>query len=116
MSGKFGLMDDSDEVPSASEVKIDLTGFGPIKKRQPLSLAEIDAAAAPHGFISREAGPKFSEVVPPSRRRRTGPAEPARQLAVRLIESQYARFLAYADRYQLTYHDAIKKLLDDAGE
>jgi hypothetical protein len=44
------------------------------------------------------------------------PAEPVRHLAVRMIQSQYDRFVGYADRYQLTYHDAIKKLLDVAGE
>ena len=52
----------------------------------------------------------------PGRRRRAVPAEPVRHLAVRMIQSQYDRFVGYADRYQLTYHDAIKKLLDAAGE
>lgn len=115
MSGKFGLIDDPQERPDQAEGKIDLSGFTPVKKRFPVNLAEIDAAAAPHGFVSREAVPL---AAPGSliRRRRAMPAEPARQLAVRLSESQYARFLAYADRYQLTYHDAITKLLDHAGE
>jgi hypothetical protein len=116
MSGKFGLMDDADESANKAEGKIDLSGFAPVKKRSPINLAEIDAAAAPHGFISREAVPITAVAAPITRRRRAVPAEPARQLAVRLVESQYARFLAYADKYQLTYHDAIKKLLDDAGE
>ncbi|AXC16140.1 hypothetical protein ACPOL_6936 (plasmid) [Acidisarcina polymorpha] len=39
-----------------------------------------------------------------------------RSLAVRMIQSQYDRFVSYANRYELTYHDAIKKLLDSAGE
>jgi hypothetical protein len=116
MSDKFGLMDHPDETPLKAEGKIDLSGFAPVKKRFPVNLAEIDAAAAPHGFVSREAVPIPTASAPIIRRRRAMPAEPARQLAVRLVESQYARFLAYADRYQLTYHDAIRKLLDDAGE
>lgn len=116
MSGKFGLTNGSEEDSTATGDKIDLSGFEPVKKRFPVNLAEIDAAAAPHGFISREVPPSAPKVIPPTRRRRIGPAEPARQLAVRLSESEYLRFLRYADRYQLTYHDAIQKLLDDAGQ
>lgn len=116
MSGKFGLMDDPQERPDKAEAKIDLSGFTPVRKRLPVNLAEIDAAAAPHGFVSREAGQPAAAAAPVARRRRAMPAEPARQLAVRLTESQRTRFLSYADRYQLTYHDAITKLLDDVGE
>jgi len=116
MSGKFGLTDDSDEAPSTSEGKINLSGFSPVRKRFPVDLAEIDAAAAPHGFISREAAPKMPDAIVQRRRRHKGPAEPARQLALRLVESQYLRFIAFADRYELTYHEALIKLLDDARE
>ncbi len=116
MSSKFGLMDDADEAVTPSEGRIDLSGFAPVQKRSPVDLAEVDAAAAPHGFVSREATPRITESTTPGRRRRAVPAEPVRHLAVRMVESQYDRFVGYADRYQLTYHDAIKKLLDAAGE
>ncbi len=116
MSSKFGLMDDADEAVTPLEGRIDLSGFAPVQKRSPVDLAEVDAAAAPHGFVSREATPRITESTPPGRRRRAVPAEPVRHLAVRMVESQYDRFVGYADRYQLTYHDAIKKLLDAAGE
>ena len=116
MSSKFGLIDDPDDVVEQSEGKIDLSGFAPVKKRSPIDLAEVDAAAAPHGFVSREVAPVVAEAASPGRRRRAVPSEPTRHLAVRMVQSQYDRFVGYADRYQLTYHDAIKKLLDAAGE
>lgn len=116
MSSKFGLMDDADDVVARPEGKIDLSGFAPVQKRSPVDLAEVDAAAAPHGFVSREATPRITELTVSGRRRRAVPAEPTRYLAVRMVQSQYDRFIGYADRYQLTYHDAIKKLLDAAGE
>jgi hypothetical protein len=116
MSSKFGLIDDTDDAVEPSERKLDLSGFAPVQKRSPIDLAQVDAAAAPHGFVSREATPILTEVAMPGRRRRAVPAEPVRHLAVRMIQSQYDRFVGYADRYQLTYHDAIKKLLDAAGE
>ena len=117
MSSKFGLIDDPDDVVERSEGKIDLSGFAPVQKRSPIDLAEVDAAAAPHGFVSREAVPVITEATAtPGRRRRAVPAEPTRHLAVRMVQSQYDRFVGYADRYQLTYHDAITKLLDAVGE
>jgi hypothetical protein len=116
MSSKFGLIDDADNLVERSEGKIDLSGFPPVQKRSPIDLAEVDAAAAPHGFVSRESTPVVSEAVTHGRRRRAVPAEPTRHLAVRMVVSQYDRFVGYADRYKLTYHDAIKKLLDAAGE
>jgi hypothetical protein len=115
MSSKFGLIDDPDD-SGRSEGKIDLSGFAPVQKRSPIDLAEVDAAAAPHGFVSREAVPVVAEAATHGRRRRAVPAEPVRHLAVRMIQSRYDRFVGYADRYQLTYHDAITKLLDAAGE
>jgi hypothetical protein len=116
MSSKFGLIDDTDDVAERSEGKIDLSGFAPVRKRAPIDLAAVDAAAAPHGFVSREAVHAIAEAATHSRRRRALPSEPTRHLAVRMVQSQYDRFVGYADRYKLTYHDAIKKLLDAAGE
>jgi hypothetical protein len=116
MRSKFGLIDDPDDVVERSEGKIDLSGFAPVQKRSPIDLAEVDAAAAPHGFVSREALPVVAGAATPGRRRRAVPSEPTRHLAVRMVKSQYDRFVYYADRYKLTYHDAITKLLDAAGE
>ena len=116
MSSKFGLIDDPDDAVEPSERKIDLSGFAPVQKRSPIDLAEVDAAAAPHGFVSREAVPVITEPATHGRRRRAVPAEPTRHLAVRMVQSQYDRFVGYADRYKLTYHDAITKLLDAVGE
>ena len=42
------------------------------------------------------------------------PLEPTRHLAIRLVSSEYDRFVAYADRHQLTYHDAISRSLDSS--
>jgi hypothetical protein len=117
MSSKFGLIDDADDAVARPEGKIDLSDFAPVQKRPPIDFAEVDAAAAPHGFVSREAGPVVKEAsTTHGRRRRAVPAEPTRHLAVRMVQSQYDRFVGYADRYKLTYHDAIMKLLDAAGE
>lgn len=115
MSGKFGLMDDSDELDEGADGKIDLSGFAPVKKRSPIDVVEMDAAVAPHGFISRESTPVPVEFGR-QRRRTASPRTATRYLAIRMDEPQYVRFLRYADRYELTYHEAIKKLLDAAGE
>jgi hypothetical protein len=116
MSSKFGLMDEPDDDVKRSEGKIDLSGFSPVQKRAPIDLAEVDAAAAPHGFVSREAAPVVAEAAMSGRRRQAVPSQPTRHLAVRMVKSQYDRFVGYADRYKLTYHDAITKLLDAVGE
>lgn len=116
MSSKFGLISDADDAPERSDGRIDLSGFAPVQKRSPVNFAEMDAAAAPYGFVSREAAPAITGGATHGRRRRAVPSEPTRHLAVRMVESQYDRFVGYADRYKLTYHDAIKRLLDAAGE
>jgi hypothetical protein len=104
---KFGLLDEEVE-PSIADR---LAAFPAVKPRaNPADLAAIDAAGAVHGFVSRE----VAAVV--SRRRRAIPAEPTRHLAIRLTSSAYARFVAYADREKLTYHDALVQLMDTAGE
>jgi hypothetical protein len=116
MSSKFGLTDDAEEIVERQDGKIDLSGFAPVQKRPPIDFAEVDAAAAPHGFVSREATPLITGVANKQGRRRATTPEARRHLAVRMVKSQYDRFVGYADRYKLTYHDAIAKLLDAAGE
>ncbi len=111
---KFGLLDDDSaptNVPAPQPSLSDrLNQFRPVERRPVLDVKASDAAAAAHGFVSRE-------VAPPRIRRRRAPVlEPTRHLAIRLTESQYNRFVAYADRAQLTYHDALAQLLDEAGE
>jgi hypothetical protein len=102
---KFGFdpEDDSMEV-SKNDLANKLASFPPSAPKTAIDLAAVDAAAAPHGFISREAGK--------SRKRRVRPTEPKRQLSVMLPESKYNRFVAYADRHRLTYEEAISRFLD----
>lgn len=108
---KFGLEPDEPETVGPNLAQR-LAAFPPVPPRPRLDLAAVDAAAAPHGFISREAG-GLNASSSPSRRRRIGVAEPTRHLAIRLTLRQYDAFVAYADEHELTYQDAIVKLLDD---
>ena len=115
---KFGLLGDEEADATAEPESLSnkLAAFSAVRPRTPIDLQAVDAAAAPHGFVSREASATPSVSMAQGRRRRAVPAEPVRHLAIRLGASQYDRFVAYADRYQLTYHDSIKKLLDSVGE
>ena len=115
---KFGLLDDDDTqvLPSHTTTISDrIAAFAPIRSRGVIDLEAIDAAAAPHGFISRESA-EGGLLRPAGRRRRAIPSEPTRHLAIRLNEKGYDRFVAYADRYKLTYHEALIRLLDLVGE
>jgi hypothetical protein len=85
-----------------------LANFPPSAPRSPINLSEVDAAAAPHGFVSRE--PRVG------RKRRTLASEPKRHFSFMMPASQYDRFIAYADRHRLTYHEAISRLLDGAAD
>ena len=114
---KFGLLDEEEPVsalPATMSEK--LAQFPRVTPRPAIDLAAADAAAARHGFTSRELPEPVAPEPPHTRRRRAIPAEPTRHLAIRLTASAYARFVAYADRHQLTYHDALGQLLDDCGE
>lgn len=116
---KFGLLDDEEPVqPAPATMAEKLAQFPRVTPRPAIDLAAADAAAARHGFTSRELPELVPEPAPAphTRRRRAVPAEPTRHLAIRLTASAYARFVAYADRHQLTYHDALSQLLDDCGE
>jgi hypothetical protein len=108
---KFGLLDEEPDGPSIADK---LAAFPVVKPRAGLvDLAAVDAAGAAHGFVSREVA---AAIEPASRRRRAIPAEPTRHLAIRLTNSAYNRFVAYADREKLTYHEALMLLLDTCGE
>jgi hypothetical protein len=110
MSSKFGLPPETDSGGSPpSSISERLANFQPSQPRK-INIAEVDLAAAPHGFVSREP----VEIAPPvSRRRRRAQKEPTRGLGIRLPISQYQRFVEYADKYGIGYHDAIKQLLDE---
>ena len=113
---KFGLLDEieSDFTPNPTSIGDRIAAFSPTRPREKLDMTAVDAAAAPHGFTSREATVSI-EVQPATRRRRALPSEPTRHLAIRLNASAYSRFVAYADRYKLTYHDALVRLLEGGG-
>ena len=113
---KFGLMDEMEEVSpqdNPSSLSEKLASFPAAAPKHRIDVAAADAAAAPHGFVSREAGSVAAALHPiSSRRRRLTPVEPTRHLAIRLTATQYDRFVAYADKHRLTYHDALTRLLE----
>ena len=110
---KFGLEPEEEETQPLSDLSAKLASFPPVSPRQRLDLAAVDAAAAQHGFVSRES--TAQGYANSGRRRRFGTLEPTRHLAIRLPVSQYDRFVAYADEHQLTYHDALARLLSEVG-
>lgn len=114
-SNKFGL---PEEEPAPVEREVGslnrrIANFQPSQPKN-INLEEVDSAAAPHGFVSRE--PTFvvnrSETRRPRRKIMT---EPTRNMGIRLGVSQYDRFVAYADKHRLSYHEALIRLLDQAG-
>lgn len=116
---KFGLSDFSDEPKETEVVPLSdrLATFSAQRERHVIDVVALDAAAAQHGFTSRERSDATTSMnAGRGRRRRATPAEPTRHLAIRLGSSEYDRFVAYADRYQLTYQDALAKLLDNVVE
>lgn len=95
---KFGFEPETEEDPALA--------FEPTPVQRPVAaLAEIDQAAQGHGFTSRE-------KAAPRRRRRVVRQAGTRFLALRTTEDLYDRFVAYADRFELTYNDALEQLLD----
>jgi hypothetical protein len=108
---KFGLLDAEDEPQTGASLADKLAAFPVVKPRAAVDFAAMDAAAASHGFVSREAIP-----LKETRRRRAIPAEPTRHLAIRLTSSAYDRFVAYADRHKLTYHEALIQLMDSCQD
>lgn len=112
---KFGLDPEEPEVDASTRNFAERLAAFPISsQRHRLDLAAVDAAAAPHGFVSREA--PAAPPPPTGRRRRLGVPEPTRHLAIRLTMAQYDEFVAYADAHQLTYQDAVVRLLAEARQ
>jgi hypothetical protein len=105
------FFEDLENDPPSTEtpgIKEKIASFAPVRARPTINIAEVDAAAAPHGFISREPGQ-------PRRKRKLAVSnEPTRHLAMRCRASVYERFLVYADKERLHYHDALERLLDIA--
>ena len=105
---KFGF------IPEHEEKEDDLAlQFEPSPVSRPIhSIVESDRVAEAGGFASRERSVPSEKL----RRRRTYREPATRGLALRMTEAQFARFLRYADRHELTYTDAVCQLLDLAGE
>lgn len=115
---KFGLLDESAEERLKGDASIDhkIALFSAVRPKMVVDVEAIDAAAAQHGFTSREPASRGDAPLSSGRRRRAVPSEPSRHLAIRLPSSGYDRFVAFADRQKLTYHDALIRLMDKAGE
>ena len=116
---KFGLIEEEEPistVPNTPSFSERLAAFPTVAPKHTIDIEAMDAAAAPHGFVSRESSPAQSVPRQQGRRRRIVTVEPTRHLAIRLAASQYDRFVAYADRHKLTYHEALIRLLEAAGE
>lgn len=106
---KFGLdLEPEDNGAAKTDLASKLANFPPSTAKTAIDLSAADAAAAPHGFISREATPK--------RRRRVVPTEPKRQLSILMPVSKYERFVAYADRHRLTYEEVISRFLEQVAD
>lgn len=106
---KFGLdLDPDSGAEKRNDLANKLASFPASAPRTMIDLAAVDAAAAPHGFVSREAAPV--------RRRRVVPSEPKRQLSILMPVSKYERFVAYADRHRLTYEEVISRFLDSVND
>lgn len=104
---KFGFEAEEDSIGSPkSDLASKIANFPPSIPKTAIDLKEVDAAAEPHGFVSREVSSRG--------RRRVVPSEPKRQLSVMMPVSKYERFVAYADRHRLTYEEAISRFLDRA--
>lgn len=110
---KFGLLEEKSKPSLKSSLGDRLAEFPAVRSRVAPNLEAMDAAAAEHGFISREV-PAQAGTRSAVRRRRVVSGEPTRHLAIRLPASAYDRFVAYADDRKLTYHDALLELLDRA--
>jgi hypothetical protein len=107
----FGLPeltpDKSPSQPAEPDLSQRLAKFTPTTPRR-IDTAVMDAAAAPHGFTSREPAPP--------KRRRVAPREPRpNNMGIRLSDSEKARFVAFADKNRLNnYSEAIVRLLEIA--
>jgi hypothetical protein len=107
----FGLEELAQDKSSVSSTAPDLsTRLASFKATPPrrIDTAIVDAAAAPHGFTSRE--------PTPPKRRRVAPREPRpNNMGIRLSDREKERFVGFADKHKLqNYSEAIVKLLDIA--
>lgn len=107
----FGLdkisAEQSPTAPKEPDISTRIANFGPTTPRR-IDTAIVDAAAAPHGFTSRE-------PAPPKRRRRAPRQPRPNNMGIRLSDEEKDRFIAFADRNNLpNYSEAIVMLLDIA--
>ncbi len=111
------LAESTPEEPQAQNMSARLSQFAPSKPDTDIDVAAVDAAAARHGFGSREPGVSAAPIVTSStgRGRRKIAKEPTRDLSFRLGYSEMDRFQAFADKYSLTYQQAVVRLLEIAA-
>lgn len=111
MSNSFNLPDlrpgqDASPTPQP-DLFARLASFKPSPPRR-IDTAAVDAAAAPHGFTSREPSP-------PTRRRVAPREDRPKNLGIRLSVAEKDRFMAFADKHQIpNYSEVIVLLLDIA--
>ena len=109
MMGSFGFKPVEEGAEQAEAALDPALTFAPRPLQRPeIPLAHMDAVAESVGFVSREKG------SPVRRRRRTVPRPPQRMLPIRLVEGEYLRFVAIADRLGMTYSETVSWLLDRA--
>lgn len=73
----------------------------------PVEERRLDEVAAKHGFTSREPVQKLS---------RRKPAEPSANLNIRPPITVFNRFVEFCERNRMSYPEALKELMDRAGE
>jgi hypothetical protein len=112
--GKALSEPDKDD-PLTQDMSSRLSQFAASKPETRINVAEVDAAAARHGFSSREPGTQLAAPPSSGRGRRKVAKEPTRDLSFRLGYSEMDRFQAFADQHKLTYQKAVVMLLDIAN-
>ena len=116
-SGKFGLgnLVESAAPPDTernNDISSRLAGFPKPAPRVRINPEEVDAAAAPHGFVSREPQPPITTNE--ARGRRKIPKEQTTNVGMQVPDSDYERFRVFANRHGVPFYKALGILLDIA--
>jgi hypothetical protein len=104
----------SDPAPTGQSTPISerLSAFSARPVQRDVNVHEIDQVAHAAGFTSREAP---AQAKGPERKtRRVIKKERSVMNTVRVRESQWARFINFADHIQGTYEAALIRLLDES--
>jgi len=110
----FGLIPDPPIEQKKTQLATDLlAGIKPrtavVTQRPPLQESDKSAQAA--GFTSREPVQRVATGRPTRRRRKQ---EESYALSMRCPASVLERFIAYAEKYRLSYPLALEQLLDES--